>query len=243
MLKEKLGEIGLSEKEAGIYLAALELGETSIERISKKSKIRRTTVYDVIDSLKEKGLIGSILKNKKRFYFATDPRELEDKLEQKKNTLRSILPQLLSVTNLIDKKPRIKFYEEVEGIKEIYMDTLKYPDQPLWAWVTDEVFDVLDKEFTDYYVAKRVESKIFAYVITPNTPILKNKYQPYDLKSLRKTKIDPAPTFSVEVEINLYGNDKIGIMAFGEKIGLIIESKKLYNTLKNIFDVHWKNLN
>ncbi len=241
MLKNTLETIGLSDKEARIYLANLELGETSVERLAKKSKIKRTTVYDVIESLAEKGLIGSTIKNKKHYYFATDPRELEDKLEEKKLLLKKSLPELLSITNLIDKKPRIKFYEGVEGIKEVYLDTLKHPNQPLWAWVSDEIFDVLDQEFIDYYVPKRIKNKILAYVIAPNSPKLK-QYITDSGKSLRLTKIDPSPTFNVEVEIDLYGNNKISILAFKEKIGLIIESRKIFTTLKSIFDSHWERL-
>jgi hypothetical protein len=44
------------------------------------------------------------------------------------------------------------------------------------------------------------------------------------------------------VEINLYGKRLIGIMAFEEEIGLIIESEKIYNTLKSIFEINWKAL-
>jgi len=142
---------------------------------------------------------------------------------------------------LIDRKPRIRFYEGEEGLKEVYLDTLKYPDQPLWAWVTHEVFEVLDKDFTDYYIAKRVSKKILAYVIVPNSPKLK-LYIADENKSLRRIKVDPSPTFNVEVEIDLYGNNKIFILAFKEKIGLIIESQKIFNTLKSIFDSHWERL-
>ena len=40
-LQKDLLEAGLSENEAGIYLAALELGETTVSRLSKKAGIKR----------------------------------------------------------------------------------------------------------------------------------------------------------------------------------------------------------
>jgi len=241
MIYEKLQKIGLNEKEAKIYASLLELGETSIQRISKKSKIKRTTIYNTIDSLKEKGLVSTILKNKRRYYVASDPRELEFKLEEQKNALKNLMPELLSITNLIDKKPKIKYFEGEEGIKEIYLDTLNYPEKPLWAWVTSEIWQVIDDNFIQSYLNNRVKKGIWAYVIAPKNNVIEN-YKKLDNKYLRQTRLETSPDYSIEVEIDLYGGNKIGIMAFKEKIGLIIESQKIYNTLKSIFDVAWKNL-
>lgn len=241
MIIDKLQKLGLNEKEAKVYLATLELGETNINRIATKAKISRTTTYDIIDSLKNKGLISSTIKDKKRYYSATDPHFFIDKIDQEKNTLKTILPELLSVSNLIDRKPKIKFYEGVEGMKEIYLDTLKYPDTQLYAWVTDKVFGVFEDEFINFYLKKRIDSKILARVIAPNRKILK-EYQSLDKINLRQTKIDDDLDFYIGIEIDLYGGKKIGIMAFEEKIGLLIESEKIFNALKSIFDMSWKNL-
>jgi sugar-specific transcriptional regulator TrmB len=245
MIIEKLEQLGLNKKEAAVYIASLELGESNINRISTKSKISRTTVYDIIDSLKLKGLIGSINKKKKKYYFATDPNFLNEKIDQERNTLKSILPELLSISNIIDKKPKIQFYEGAEGIKEIYLDTLKYPNDTIHAWVTDKVFSVFDEkddEFINYYLKKRIEKKIIARVIAPNTELLR-RYKNLDNQNIRQTKINTDNDFNIDVEIDLYANKKIGIMAFEERIGLIIESPKIFNTLKNIFNSMWKELN
>jgi HTH-type transcriptional regulator, sugar sensing transcriptional regulator len=243
MLYEKLQKIGLTEKEAKVYASLLELGETSIQRVAKKAKIKRTSVYNVIDTLKEKGLISTTFKKRRKLYSASDPRDLGLKMDEQKAVLRKIMPELLSIANFIDKKPRIKFYDGIEGIKEIYLDSLKYPGQPVWAWVADAVLtDYFDREFLEYYIPKRVENKIMAYVITPDSPKLEAyKYKEKDEKSLRKTRIDPESS-GIEVEIDIYGNNKVAIMSFTEGFGIIIESQKIYNTLKSIFDVAWKKL-
>lgn len=238
----KLKELGLADKEANVYLASLELGEASIQRISKKAKIKRTTAYDIIETLKGKGLMGSIIKDKKHYYFASSPRKFEDKLEEQQKALKRLMPELLAITNLIDKKPRIRFYEGSEGIKQVYMNTLKYPDRPLWAWLSKDIFDISDyDDFADLYVQKRTKSKIWAYVIAADNE--KNReYQKKDAVSLRKTKLVKDNDFSLDVEINLYGPNRIGIMSFKEKFGLIIESDKISNTLKSIFDLSWNSL-
>ena len=77
MLQKDLQKIGLSEAESKVYLAALELGETNIGRLAKKSGIKRTTTYLVVDTLKEKGLLSSLKKKNKVFFYADDPRALQ----------------------------------------------------------------------------------------------------------------------------------------------------------------------
>ena len=63
-----------------------------------------------------------------------------------------------------------------------------------------------------------------------------------DSKSLRQTRLHNFKELTFDVEINLYGKRKIGIMAFKEQVGLMIESEKIYNTLKSIFELNWKML-
>ena len=243
MLNKDLEQLGLSDKEAKLYLAVLELGEANIQQIALKSGVKRTTAYDVITSLKEKRLLTEITKNKKALFSAEDPRKLEGQLDEKKETLKKILPELLSITNLLDKKPTIKFYEGNEGIKEVYKDTLSYPDQELQAWVTAEAMTEFDVDWLEnYYVKKRLEKKIWVRVIAPDAEDIVKNYKSTDEKSLRRTKLVSAEEFPFEVEINLYGKNRIAIMSFAEKIGLIIESPKMHRTLKSIFELNWKDV-
>lgn len=242
MLEKDLEKLGLDEKESKVYLALLELGEANIQRIAKKSGVKRTTVYDIIESLKEKGLLSSVTRHKKILYSAEDPRTLEEKLEEKKHTLRRILPELLSIANALDKKPRIRFFEGIEGIKEVYKDALGYSDQEMLAWVSPTVAGNFDMQFLDeYYLPKRVAKKIWVRAIAPDEPFMQ-KYKGLDEKSLRKTKLVSASLFPIEVEINLYGKNKIAVMSFSEKIGLIIESQKIFTTLKSIFEMNWNSI-
>lgn len=243
MLKKQLEKLNLTKREANVYVELLELGETTIEQISRKSKIKRTTVYDVIEMLKEKGLIGTTKRKKRTLYYAEDPRILENQLEEKKIVLNSLLPQLLSMANFIDKKPSIKYFEGIEGIKNVYQDTLNYPGQEILMWGTADVFKYFDEEYMwNYYLNKRIENKIWLRGIGQNLEIVRN-IKSKDKEQLRETRLCNSDELFFEVEINLYGKKKIGIMSFKEQIGLIIESEKIYNTLKSIFEINWKALN
>ena len=49
-------ELGLSDKEALLYLSALKIGPATAQQLALESELKRATVYPYIDSLVEKGL-------------------------------------------------------------------------------------------------------------------------------------------------------------------------------------------
>ncbi|MDP2668289.1 MAG: helix-turn-helix domain-containing protein [bacterium] len=241
-LQKDLLEAGLTEGEAAVYLAALELGETIVSRLAKKAGIKRTTTYLVIESLREKGLISSIKKKKASVFFAEDPHKLHAMIEQRKEKIDKIMPQLLAFTNLIDKKPEIRYFEGNEGIKEVYRDSLKYPGQEILTWYSETYAAHFDESFfLEDYIPKRVAKKIPVRAILPDNEIIRKLIRS-DQQHLRRTKLVSDDTYHMSIELNMYGNNKVGVVSYEEQFGLIIESKKIYESLKSIFEMLWKQL-
>jgi sugar-specific transcriptional regulator TrmB len=241
-LKKDLVDFGLTDNEAGVYLATLELGETTIIRIAKKASIKRTTTYLAVESLREKGLINTIKKNKKTFLYGEDPRILEKKAEEKKENIKNIIPQLLSITNLIDRKPVIKYFEGKEGMKTVFKDVLEYPNSKARVWYSEDYVGTIGREFfDDYYIPERIKKKIWTLAIHPDDPATRetNKNNP---KELRNSKYIQNKNFELPVEILIYGKRKVSIISLYEEISLIIESEGIHNSLKSIFDAQWDSL-
>ncbi|HTW96540.1 MAG TPA: helix-turn-helix domain-containing protein [Candidatus Methylomirabilis sp.] len=239
MLLKDLEAVGLTEKEAQIYLAALELGETNVNRLAEKSKIKRTTVYLAVDSLKQKGLISSVKKNKKVFIYAEDPRLIEGMLEERKNKLAKIMPELLSLDNLLDRKPGVKYYEGDEGIKNILNESLKYPGTEMLSMFSEEYATDFDESFfEDYYIPQRSKKRISVRAILPDIPKMRELVT-RDEKSLRQSKLLPASIYNIKIEINIFGSNKVSIESFKEKFGLLIESQLIHDSFKNLFETIW----
>src|SRR3989344_4562656 len=119
MLYEKeLQALGLSEKEAKVYLAALVLGPDTVQNIAKKAGINRPTAYLQIESLKEKGILSEVEKDKKVLYMAESPDRLssllntyEKELAFKKAELERVMPSLLESFNKAGERPKVRFFE------------------------------------------------------------------------------------------------------------------------------------
>ena len=69
-INETLFLFNLDEKEAAIYLAALETGIATAREIAKKAGIQRTYFYDLSEKLLRLGLLQQINKGKKRYFQA-----------------------------------------------------------------------------------------------------------------------------------------------------------------------------
>lgn len=241
-IEHQLERLGLDAKEAVAYVALLELGQGTLAELARKAKIKRTTLYDIVNTLKVKGLASTIRSGGRLLYSAEDPRTLQTRLEEQNTTLSRVLPELLSIANALPLKPKVRYYEGIEGIKEVYRDCLRYPQQKMHAWVSDSMIESFDSAFiSEYYIPKRLEQKIWAEVIVADTPTGR-KFQQKDQEALRTTKLLNAEATPISVEINLYGPDRVGFMSINDQMGLIIESKPIAETLKSIFTQQWANL-
>ncbi len=237
-IKQILEQLGLEGKKADVYLAALELGSSTVIDISKKAGIKRTTCYDILMDLEKEGLISETSKGKKRLFVGEDPEKIQRNLKNKERLFAEILPQLQSIHNVRGAKPKIRFYEGKEGLKEVYEDTLRYKTEIL-GFASDDIMKVLGMDWAMEYLAKRRKNGIWAKGIVPGTPLLREKFISKDLEQLRMTKVIDHKKYPFSIEINIYGHQKVALMSAKEEIGLIIEGQEIYNTMKLIFQLIW----
>ena len=69
MNTEVLERIGFTKGEAKVYFALLELGESTIGPISKKSNVTVSKTYPILDKLTQKGLVTRVIKFKKNHFI------------------------------------------------------------------------------------------------------------------------------------------------------------------------------
>src|SRR3990167_4039585 len=106
---EQLKKFGLSEKEAKVYLACLNLGDSLASDISLKSNLPRTLVYDLLERLIDLGLISYVVKNNKKYFRAADPKELIRILKEKQEAINKVMPQLEKLQKLKGiKRPKVE---------------------------------------------------------------------------------------------------------------------------------------
>lgn len=241
MLVSTLKQIGLNEKQAQIYVACLELGETSIKEIAKKSGVKRTTIYDFIDDMVNSGFIKQTVKGKKKRYVATEPDELKIVIKKREALLSQILPQLNLLSNVDRTKPKIWFYNGVEGLKEVYSDTLNYKGEIL-AISGEDVIKVVGLDWILSYIKKRVKKGIQVKGIAATTDFLKKEIMDKDKEHLRVSKSIDYKKYPFPIEINIYGGKRVFFVSALEQTAIIIEAPEIYKAMKSFFEMLWDHL-
>src|SRR3989344_6933138 len=91
-IKQLLLEMDFSDKEASVYLATLALGRGTASKIAREAHIHRTTVYEILGELFDKGLVTLSGREPKQEYVAEPPGNLKTlltaQMEKKKEELR-----------------------------------------------------------------------------------------------------------------------------------------------------------
>jgi len=127
MFEQYLQEIGLSEKESRIYLALLQVDRNTVQELANRTKINRTTVYPVLESLQKKGLVSEIQEGKKVEFMAEPPERLETYAERQRVVfeehaarLKDIIPQIKSIQREQGERPVVKYFEGRDGAISAY---------------------------------------------------------------------------------------------------------------------------
>ncbi|MBN1494227.1 hypothetical protein JW911_00640 [Candidatus Peregrinibacteria bacterium] len=257
MLEGILKKIGLTEKEAQVYLGLLELGSQPASVIGKKTKINRSTTYLILESLMKKGYVNQHVRADVKYFTAADPQVVvqslereEQQIQESRKAMIDLLPDFYSLSNPLSIKPKVRFYEGEEGVKRAMEDTLS-SKEVLLSWdAMDSWFNAtsnLQKFIRDYAKLRVEKYKIPVRVLVPDTPIarqyLLNEYPGLKEKKdpLMEIRWIPKGVRVFKNEINVY-DDKVSIvsLAKNELIGIVIESHEIAQTHRSIFELAWK---
>lgn len=232
-----LTDIGLNEKEADVYLAALELGSSPASDIALRAKLNRVTTYDILKKLIHKGFISTHTQRKVQMFVATDPDTIRADVLHRYELFKAALPDLRRLHGKTA-HPRVRYYEGIEGIKRVYADTLTAKTE-LLNYADSKSIRQFWPTYDEDYVKERVKRKIYLRGIAPHDEygervVAGNK------KNYREIRLVPSTQFSFANEINIY-DDKVAIISFGkdELLGMIIESPEIADTQRAIFMMAW----
>lgn len=232
---EILEDFGLSKGEIKVYLTLLEIGQTKVGAIIEKSKIASSAVHNSLNSLLEKGLISYIKKGKIKFYQAVPPNGLLDFLEEKKNKLKELLPEIESKQNLSQVKQEAEIFEGIKGITtmlNILIEGTKKGDEYLFFSVNiPEQNKEIQKFFINYDI-KRKDKELNVKGLAP-----KNLKPLFTKRKFLKMKYTEFP---IPSNISIC-SDKIAFFSWNDKpVGYLLKSKQISNIFKDYFKKIWK---
>lgn len=237
---KQLASFGLNDKEAKIYLALLSINRATAYYIALKSGLKKPTTYVILEDLVKKGFVLKIPQDKKSLYMAKSPQDCFSIVQEKIDEAREILPELMAIQKK-DDKVSVSYFEGLEGLKEVYRDTLKYPKEFL-AFGSENMADVLGNEWMDEFIGDRIKKGIAVKAIVPKTDYYEKNLLEKDSQQLRTMKFIDPTEFPFSVEIDVYGDSKVSLISARDSVATIIESEDVHKTMRSIFELLWKKL-
>ena len=240
----QLKELGFSDKEAKVYLALLEMGPSSVSEVARQAKINRTTGYDILEALAGRKLVRSATKKRRVIYVAENPESIKRLLEEEAtryknmaNKVSKVMPELKAMYTEIEKKPIVKFYEGLDGLKALYEDSLTSHEE-IRSYTSSADLERELGNYAEDYFKRRAQKKIPIRAIAPTAKYGIHLKSVQD-KFLRNVKLVPPEKFSFSPEIYIY-DDKLTVMSLKEKFGVYIQSKEIAQALKTAYELAWE---
>ena len=232
-----LKNTGLTIAEAKIYIALLKLGSSRAGSIILESALQSSVVYNGINSLITKGLIGYTDKGKKKIFTAIDPAHLIDIVDERKRAVEEAIPTLNALVKLSGQQQDVFVLDSKVGVKRVFNDilrTLKKGDEQLVMGVSVTHSGL--GTFIRDWDKRRVRMKITKKIVAPKEEaewIEYYKNQP--LTSVRLSK----ELHDMNLTINIYGNTTAILLWGNTPVSILIERKGITDNFRKYFNVIW----
>ncbi len=239
MFEKELQDLGLNDKESAVYLALLSVDNDSVVDLSKKTNINRTTIYPILESLMNKGLVSEVKVDKKVRFAAESPERLltfvdKQKLmfEERSERVKDLIPKLRTVQRESGERPVVKIYEGKEGAFNAAANSFENDSDDGFSYAVYSK-DLLNEMFND-----KDRKKI--YEMRKDIKKLKSKsvytYSEGELKSdnmSERQKINEKK-YPLYCDIGVVGDEVRVSNLRGNPTTMLIKNKDLAETLKSL---------
>lgn len=241
-LIEIVKNLGLSTKSAKIYLAALELGEASVQQLAQASGLKRTTLYYILDELVEAGVLICTKTGKKIYYVPEQPATLLRNTKEKISNFESSIQLLEDKAGHMNRKPRVYFLYGSAGFKQAWDMILDTKEKEYRIITEGENFldYVKEKYILDEIIAKKKKLGVKSRQLITDSPYAKSVIAK-DVRENRTSKLLPSfyklPFTEIITEsIVAFISPRFNNMIF------IVENDSFSKTRKSIFETLWQSI-
>lgn len=241
-----LEKIGLTEGESRVYLALLKIGKSTIGNIIKESGVSNSKVYNILDRLAKKGLVGSIIENNTRNFEAKSPSRLTEFVEEKerqvreeKQEIQKLIPQLEQIQKNAESPQEAEILQGKNGlitIAELVLKKVKKGDEVLVFGIPKEAMDLMGVYYKGWHerrAKKGIRCRMLYNRTAKELGIIRRKIPLTQTRFLPKEIITPALVF--------IGENYVSIELFGDNtLAFVIRNKKVADSYRVYFNLLWK---
>lgn len=245
-MEKLLEEIGLTEGETKVYLGLLKLGITKIGPLIAESNVSTSKIYNILERLERKGLVGHSVIEKTKHFKAMSPnsildymKENEDRMKEKRELMQKMIPELETYSRQSKIESEAFVYHGFKAVKNFLynmIDDIKKGGSYLvmGARYEKKIFGVRPffKDFHDRRVGKKIKVKMLANYETKGN-IESETFKLGDVRFLPQYLM-------TNMHVFLYGDNTFMIMWAKEPVAVYMKNKDVTNSFKSYFKAFWK---
>jgi HTH-type transcriptional regulator, sugar sensing transcriptional regulator len=241
-LESQLVKIGLSQKEASVYLALLTIGNAHVKELVSQTGINRSTMYVVLDQLTKRGFTSISNKKGVLTYAAASPERLVDAIRENTRqivlgyrTFAALTPELSAVHKNRRFKPHVTVYEGTPGLKKLFEDSLINEEKIMRVFSSaNDIYKSLP-DYLPLFIQQRMKRGIRMLGIHPDDEASR-KVAEYVLQANDEITLIPKEKFTFPSDITVYDNT-VAFMSHNPAFGVKIESKEIAQATKVLMDL------
>jgi|GEM_PF-940731 len=225
----------------GLYYELLRLGSATAQELAEVSEIKRTSIYEPLAELEEKGLVKVIL-GRPSLYTAIEPKELLVKYKLKLDLLKTLIPGLENLQQRGSKSVVFDLYQGRAGMRKLSNLILEIKPKPKEILVissVDSTEQALGSEWLSAWVKRRVKRGIATRGLVTGRGL---KGARIDVKTnpslLRQIHMLPS-IIEPQAEINIITNYVAVFFPVKEYRAFLIKSEEFVQSLKTVFEFLW----
>jgi len=242
-----LQDLGFTNGEIKVYLALNKLGQSTIGPIGKESKVSKSKLYDILEKLIHKGLVGYITKAGVKHFAANDPHSIIDYIQKKENKLHDtkkqvssdLLPLLLAQRKSAIHKQTAEIYEGFQGIKSIREEMMKSfkSGDTLLVLGAPKIANVRwEGWFLDFH-RNRINQKIKMKIIYNDNARDYGKIR----QNMKFTNVRYLPNKLVSPNwIDVFPKVVLFIMVLKTPVAFLVRDEELAKSFRSYFDIMWR---
>ena len=232
MNKDILKQIGLLDGEIKVYLCLLRIGPALVGRINKETGLHRTHIYDLLEKLKEKGLVSTFIESGKNIFSPSPPKKILSYLEEKKENVGSILPELEQLSKLPKDKTQVELFKGKNGLKTVLQDVLN-TNKDYLVMGSIKQFETILKFALPQFLKKAEKQKIKERLICDKKEKIIQMTKGSIVRYIKSKFLFPSSFW-------IYGN-KVAIFIWNMPyFAIVINNKAVAKTYKNYFEFFWE---
>lgn len=238
-LVDALRVFGFDAKHAQVYLACLELGSTTVLELARRTRLPRTTLYPMLESLRREGYVRLGKRHRGSVYTAESPAALAARLQTRSQAFTEILPELEAIRASVRPGAGVTLYEGSDGFRQLWERIFRsgvsaYEICTSGVGLTEFVREAY---LVERIIAERIRRGIRSRQLIVDSPAAR-RIVAKDADELRESRFLPQGITLPATTIT-FGEEVGFITTRRENTMILIASGEIAVTFRTTFDLLW----